>query len=129
MYLIVIFLYQLPVIWDEFIEEAQDEYASQQEKYDTNISAYEKAIAGWKIREASRKTKAAKTKAKKGDPKPKPPERPFVRMHKDEPEMFLKFATSMKLFMGSSVTREILTRALALLYEYLNDFKRVINSW
>ena len=48
-------------------------------------------------------------------------------MHKDEPEMFLKFATSMKLFMGSSVTHEILTRALELLYQYLGDFKMVIN--
>jgi hypothetical protein len=33
----------------------------------------------------------------------------------------------MKLFMGSSVTREILTRALELLYQYLGDFKMVIN--
>lgn len=92
------------MIWDEFIEEAQDKYASQQEKYDTNISTYEKAIAGWKIHEASCKMKAAKTKAKKGDPKPKPPECPFIWMHKDEPEMFLKFATLMKLFMSSSMT-------------------------
>jgi len=120
--------YQLPVIWDAFIEEAQDEYASQQEKYDTSVAAYNKAIAAWKIRDISRTTKAAKTKAKKGDPKPKPPERPFVRMHKDEPEMFLKFATSTKLFMGSSVTNELLKRALELLYEYLDDFKRVSNQ-
>jgi len=69
--------------------------------------------------------KKAKAKAKKGDPEPKPPQCPFVRMHKDEPEMFLRFATSMKLFMGSSVTRQILTRALELLYEYLADFKKV----
>ena len=41
----------LPVIWDEFIEEAQDEYAAEQEKYDTNISAYNKAIAAWTTRE------------------------------------------------------------------------------
>ena len=49
-------------------------------------------------------------------------------MHKDEPEMFLKFATSMKLFMGSSVTREILTRALDLLYKYLANFKKVYSA-
>jgi hypothetical protein len=46
-------------------------------------------------------------------------------MHKDEPEMFLKFSASMKLFMGSSVTKDMLIRALELLYEYLADFKRV----
>ena len=86
---------------------------------------FDKALASWKLRDAARTSKKVKAKAKKGDPEPKPPQRPFICMHKDEPEMFLKFATSMKLFMGSSVTKAILTRALELLYEYLADFKRV----
>lgn len=89
------------------------------------MTAHETALTAWLIRDATRTSKKAKQKAKKGDPKPKEPLRPFVRMHKDEPAMFLSFATSLKLFMGSSVNANLLKRALELLYDYLAEFKRV----
>ena len=71
------------------------------------MTAHETTLTAWLIRDATRTSKKAKQKAKKGDPKPKEPLRPFVRMHKDEPAMFLSFATSLKL------------------YDYLAEFKRV----
>ena len=89
------------------------------------MTAHETALTAWLIRDATRTSKKAKQKAKKGYPKPKEPLRPFVHMHKDEPAMFLSFATSLKLFMGSSVNANLLKRALELLYDYLAEFKRV----
>jgi hypothetical protein len=45
-------------------------------------------------------------------------------MHKEEPEILLKFAMSIKLFMDSSVNNEILTWALKLLHKYSDEDNR-----
>jgi hypothetical protein len=61
---------------------------------------------------------------KKGNP-PKAPKKPFRRMHKDEPRIFLRFAAALKILVGSSITREGLEKAKGLLQNYLLEFSRV----
>ena len=48
-----------------------------------------------------------------------------MHMHKDELAMFLSFATSLNLFMGSSVNPDLLKHTLKRLYDYLVEFKWV----
>lgn len=115
---------QLPVIWDQLLDDAVAEHKDDLTKYNNSKELYEAALTAWQERDRKRTTKQ-RQKAVKGDAKPKPPKRPFVRMHKDEPAMFLRFATSVKLFLGSSVTPQLIGRALELLQQYLFDFKKV----
>ncbi|KZP32746.1 hypothetical protein FIBSPDRAFT_907050 [Athelia psychrophila] len=93
---------QLPVIWDQLLDDAVAEHKDDLTKYNNSKELYEAALTAWQERDRKRTTKQ-RQKAVKGDAKPKPPKRPFVRMHKDEPAMFLRFATSVKLFLGSSI--------------------------
>jgi hypothetical protein len=62
---------------------------------------------------------------KKGNP-PKAPKKPFRRMHNDEPRNFLRFATALKILVGSSITRDGLQRAKGLLRDYLLKFSEVL---
>jgi hypothetical protein len=131
-YIHVIIL-QIPIIWEIFVDDANDDHGNDTKVYNDNYAQYQKDFAAWETRQAtapSKKISQGRGKKKKQtDPKPLPPKRPKCRMHKDEPHMFLQLATSLKLFMGTSMDERTIERALELLLAYLASFKRVCDTF
>jgi hypothetical protein len=75
-----------------------------------------------------REYEAKKKTWERGDRKsaaPKPPKAPFRCMHEGEDKKFLRFATTLKIPVGSSITCEGLQRAKSLLENYLLNFLEV----
>jgi len=91
------------------------------------MAGYEKKLLKWEKEqnEGTSMTKSGKRKRTEDNPKPVPPPPPRQRMQKEEPTNFLRFATSLKLMVGRTVTEAMLQRAGSLLEDYLIEFKRV----
>lgn len=64
-------------------------------------------------------------RGKQSDPKPTPPVPPQQRLHEDEPSMFLRFATALKILLGRSIDDRAIARGLQLLQEYLLQFREM----
>lgn len=60
---------QLPVIWDQLLDDAVAEHEDDLSKYNNSQELYEVALAAWKERDSKRTTKQ-RQKAVKGDAKP-----------------------------------------------------------
>jgi hypothetical protein len=114
-----------------FIEDANKDYDADMKIFNHNFAQYKKDIAAWELRQQTMPSTAisqGKGKKKKHtDPKPVSPKKPYCRMHPDEPEMILRLAACLKIFMARSTNDQAIPRAIELLQEYLSDFKRVSN--
>ncbi|KAJ7673008.1 hypothetical protein DFH06DRAFT_1174028, partial [Mycena polygramma] len=78
-----------------------------------------------------RPTRRRKKPGKGGGKKtaaPKPPKEPVRRMHEGEDRNFLRFATALKILVGSSVRLEGLERAKTLLRDYLLNFSKLYGA-
>jgi hypothetical protein len=111
------------------LEEACNDFAKVQAKYEKSLEVYERKLATWTANQekvvATSSASREKRKTTNEDPKPVHPQQPHLRMQAEEPRNFLRFATSLKLFIGRRVTDDMLIRAASLLHAYLEEFKRV----
>ena len=96
-------------------------------KYKTDLEAWKKKQgAASKGPQSAAKGKSKAQKKTTGvDDKPTRPKKPVPRMQKDEPYNFLRFATALKIFLGSSVQKNMIPRAAGLLQDYLCGFQKV----
>ncbi|KIJ57838.1 hypothetical protein HYDPIDRAFT_171515, partial [Hydnomerulius pinastri MD-312] len=123
----------IPVVWDSFIEEAEKDYSTASKTFAKRQDQFLADYKAWKDRQDSPQgtTSTQKGKTKKGktrandDQEPKPPNPPKVRMQHDEPVNFLRLSSALKIFCGSSIKLDTLSRAKSLLEEYLLEFKRL----
>ncbi|GBE87456.1 hypothetical protein SCP_1101320 [Sparassis crispa] len=185
----------IPIVWEAFIEDSQDQYECAKKRYDTALVKYKKELAAWErnfakkhgetssaanqqaqhqqpgdssthanialehqppgesstgankpvqhqmpgevsmqITQANKNVQeqrhGALSMRKKKDPqksheKSTPPKKPARRMQQDEPINFLCLATAVKLFLGRSITDDLVVRALDLLQDYLLEFRTV----
>ncbi|TFK48343.1 hypothetical protein OE88DRAFT_1613496, partial [Heliocybe sulcata] len=98
----------IPIIWDVYLDSAVAALGSARERYEAETEQYKKDHKLWEAREARRQKKAegqGKTTAKssKKDAEPVPPQEPEQRLREEEPDLFLKFATSLKILLGRSI--------------------------
>lgn len=105
--------FKIPVVWDDWLTDATSQYESVLKKYETEtLPAYEQKRAAW-----------ARSRAKNKGPEPtKPLPPPLPRMQKDEDINFLRFATALKILVGSAIKNSSLEKAELLLREYLLKF-------
>ncbi|CAK5266228.1 unnamed protein product, partial [Mycena citricolor] len=98
----------IPVVWDIFRpkehEHANEQYQQKKAEYDSELRTWQR-----------------KRIATRGDP-PQPPSEPVYRMKIGEEENFLRFATALKIIIGSAIYREMIPRASSLLEDYLLGF-------
>lgn len=102
---------EIPIIWDKFCREAENEHKRAVAQYRKKKRAWEKAMEEWE-------------EASETDP-PVEPKPPKLRMQAGEDENFLRFATALKIMVGSSIRHEGITRARSLLEAYLLGFAQV----
>ncbi|TFK50448.1 hypothetical protein OE88DRAFT_1735998 [Heliocybe sulcata] len=121
----------IPIIWDVYLKSAVAAVGTVRERYEEEMEDYKQNIKLWEAREARRKKKAQergkttpKTSSKK-DPKPTPPAEPEQHLHEEEPDIFLKFAMSLKVLLGRSIDERGIARALSLLQDYLLQYRQL----
>ncbi|KII89951.1 hypothetical protein PLICRDRAFT_571426 [Plicaturopsis crispa FD-325 SS-3] len=115
----------VPIVWETFIEESQDAYDNAMNRHEKAMDAYKVALSAWNKNPpppppAGKKLTAAE---KKRHEMPTAPKKPKLLMQKDEPVNFLRFATSIKILLSSSITHDMIEYALKLLQEYLLEFR------
>ncbi|EPQ57917.1 hypothetical protein GLOTRDRAFT_91486 [Gloeophyllum trabeum ATCC 11539] len=142
----------IPVVWDTFLASAQKDFDKQQKKHRADIAAYDIDIKAWKERHPDYEQEAgpATQRARKGvpplptpagtrtdghpkkrkldeadDPMPAPPDTPEKRMHKEEPLLFLRFATAIKILLGRPIDDRAIVRGLTLLRDYLLQYREL----
>lgn len=103
------------MVWDEWAPVAMQEHLKKREKWDKAETARLRRVA-----EAARTNRAPEKKDKQPLPNPPP-----LRMHPDDPDIFLKLSAALKLIMARSIDTENLPRAQQLLQDYLHGFSRV----
>jgi hypothetical protein len=103
-------------VWERFLAEATKDFERAEKNYPAALDEYKKKLASWEAAQ-----KAGKTKSRC----PREPKAPFQRMQEGEDENFLRFATALKILVGSSIHREGLNRAKQLLEDYLLGFSKV----
>lgn len=123
---------QIPIVWELFLNQAQDDFESSTKRYESAKAKYKVEIEKWQKKHSNQSGSSApkstqKGKKNDGSDKPKEPKEPKLRMHKDEPTNFLRLAASLKVIMGSSVKHDMLGRALCHLQDYLIKFREVIS--
>ncbi|KAJ6506558.1 hypothetical protein C8R45DRAFT_1208644 [Mycena sanguinolenta] len=106
----------IPLVWERFSSEAEKDYEHATVRYPTSLGEYKKKLKVW---EAA--PKAGNTNARK----PREPKAPFKRMQPGEDRNFLRFATALKILVGSSIRIEGLDRAKQLLEDYLLGFSEL----
>jgi hypothetical protein len=104
---------KIPLVWDVFLAEAKKEHEAAQKKYEKDRAAWEEAL-----RTSSRR-RGADTRISTE------PEAPSPRMRDHEEINFLRFATALKMMVGSSIRMDKVDRARSLLEEYLVGFSEV----
>jgi hypothetical protein len=103
-------------VWERFLAEAITDFERAEKNYPASLDEYKKKLASWEAAQ-----KAGKTKSRC----PRETKAPFQRMQEGEDENFLRFATALKILVGSSIHREGLNRAKQLLEDYLLGFSKV----
>ena len=103
---------KIPIVWDKFLAEAENEHTKALETYRQAMPPYRAALRVWES--GNRKSKA-----------PAEPKKPVLRMQAGEDVNFLRFATLLKILVGSSITEDGLDKAEKLLQEYLLGFLTV----
>ncbi|KAF8215094.1 hypothetical protein K438DRAFT_1562345 [Mycena galopus ATCC 62051] len=93
----------VPVLWDRSLPDADAEYA-------TALKSYPRRLENWQIKVSQLSDNA------KAPPRPKEPVR---RMQAGEDENFLRFATALKIMVGSAIRTEAISKAKKLLRQYL----------
>lgn len=124
---------QIPVVWDRFQEEANSDLEKAQERYWKSLKEHENDLAKWEKEESARKAEeesapdASKKKEKKAlrKPKPLPPNVPRSRLQDKEVVNFLRLASALKIFLGTSINEEGIVRAEELFKEYLSNLDEV----
>jgi hypothetical protein len=117
---------QIPIIWDDFIDEAADERETDEANYKAALDIYKQVTQEWEARNAPSKTK--KKLGPRGparDPRPKAPVRPKPRMHADEVPMFLNLSCAAKILLGRSLHEEYLQQGEIYLKTYLRMYLEV----
>ncbi|KAJ6585872.1 hypothetical protein B0H19DRAFT_1250627 [Mycena capillaripes] len=99
----------IPIVWDRFLAEAKNEHTKALETYRQAMGKYRADLRAWES--GNRKSKA-----------PAEPKKPVLRMQAGEDVNFLRFATLLKILVGSSMTEDGLDKAENLLQEYLLGF-------
>ncbi|KAJ7443281.1 hypothetical protein FB451DRAFT_1190185 [Mycena latifolia] len=112
----------IPVVWDQFCGDAQEGFKRSSERYEIKKAEWVDAMAEWKRKQGKVRSKAAAT-----DPPPEP-KKPTLRMQAGEDENFLRFATALKILVGSSIRIEALPRAKSLLRDYLVGFSTLYGA-
>lgn len=107
---------QIPLVWERSQRDADDEYTAALARYPESMKEYKKKLKLWEKANQSRNKKSRR---------PREPKAPVRRMQPDEPRNFLRFATALKILVGSSITLQGLERAKALLRNYLLGFLEV----
>jgi hypothetical protein len=109
------------------LDEAIKDFTSAEKKHREKVASYEKKLSKWEREqtEVTSEGKSGKRKKTDNDQKPVPPQSPRQRMQKEEPTNFLRFATSLKLMVGRTVTEAMLERVGTLFEAYLVEFKQV----
>ncbi|KAL4259480.1 hypothetical protein AB1N83_007669 [Pleurotus pulmonarius] len=131
----------IPVVWEEFLQEAQTAFENANKRYDDALKKYETDLLTWNnsihasykttrstTRQTTKSSKSTKQQPKDkpgkvSDEKPNPPKKPVCRMQKDEPRNFLCLAAALKIFLGSSVYKHMLPRATDFLKDYLLNYR------
>ncbi|KAJ6459895.1 hypothetical protein C8R45DRAFT_826624, partial [Mycena sanguinolenta] len=90
-------IYQIPVVWDRFLKEAQKDFTTSNTSYRSRSKDYEKNMRTWESGPQS-------------DPPPEPPKRPFQRMLPEEDRNFLRFSALLKILIGSAIRINALPR-------------------
>ncbi|TDL17025.1 hypothetical protein BD410DRAFT_816596 [Rickenella mellea] len=141
-------IFQIPIVWDLFEDEAVSEFQSAQSRYETAMKVYDAALEKWNASQAggepSHESRGTSTSAPEPAPtessasrnpkkrkineKPTPPKPPSIRMHSDEASNFLRLATALKIILSSSIDEAQLDRAETLLEEYLLGFKELYGA-
>ncbi|KAF8839068.1 hypothetical protein BDN67DRAFT_880957, partial [Paxillus ammoniavirescens] len=93
----------IPVVWDTFIEEAENEHQTSLASFSKRQAQFTKDWKAWQERQAvpPSTSKGKGKKGKKGtndDKEPKPPKSPKVRMQRGEPTNFLHLSATLKIF-------------------------------
>jgi hypothetical protein len=96
-------------------------------RYKTDLEAWKKKQAT--VSKDSRPPAKGKNKTGTSNDKPTRPKKPIPHMQKDEPYNFLRLATALKIFLGSSVKKNMIPRATKLLQDYLCGFRKVSSSF
>ncbi|KAJ7753057.1 hypothetical protein DFH07DRAFT_774194 [Mycena maculata] len=105
----------IPNIWDEW--------------YPIAAADHEKSNLSWKKKETARLNRIANetdTSADHNGPG-RPPK--AIRMHKNDPDLLLKFASSIKILLAGTIDVRALPRAQQLLEEYLTGFLEIIRDF
>ncbi|KIK78458.1 hypothetical protein PAXRUDRAFT_28616 [Paxillus rubicundulus Ve08.2h10] len=127
------FLNVIPVVWDAFIEEAENEHQTSLTSFSKRQAQFMKDWKAWQEWQAvpPSTSKGKGKKGKKGtndDKEPKPPKSPKVCMQRGEPTNFLHPLAALKIFCGSSIKLDMLPRAKELLQGYLFGFKQMYGA-
>ncbi|KAJ7114850.1 hypothetical protein C8R44DRAFT_880917 [Mycena epipterygia] len=104
----------IPMIWDKFRREAESDHKKAVTQYKKKKKDWEKEMEEWE-------------EMKETDP-PVEPKQPKLRMQTGEDENFLRFATALKIMVGSSIRHEGVTRPRSLLEAYLLGFSQLYGS-
>jgi hypothetical protein len=84
---------KIPIVWDKFLAEAEKEHTNSLETYRKAMRTYRTAQRAWES--GNRKSEA-----------PAEPKKPILRMQAGEDVNFLRFATLLKILVGSSITED-----------------------
>lgn len=103
-------------MWERSLEESNEDYKKAYTRYEELVETYKEKKKAW-----------ARSR-KKGDP-PIAPKEPVPRIQPGEDINFLRFATALKILVGSSIRLEGLDQAKQLLQEYLLNFAQVCPSF
>ncbi|KAJ7744275.1 hypothetical protein DFH07DRAFT_925148 [Mycena maculata] len=102
----------IPLIWDRFLSESDKDFKAASARYPEAMKVYEAKRKAWE-------------RGNKKSAPPKPPKVPIQRMQKGEERNFLRFATALKILVGSSIRTDGLDRAVGLLRDYLLNFSKL----
>ncbi|KAJ7189945.1 hypothetical protein GGX14DRAFT_408397 [Mycena pura] len=106
----------IPIVWDKFLAEAEKEHTISLETYRQAMHTYRTTLRAWES--GNRKPK-----------QPAEPKKPILRMQAGEDVNLLRFATLLKILVGSSITEDGLDKSENLLQKYLLGFLTPNHHW
>lgn len=105
-------MFEIPVVWERFLREAEKEHQSAIKRYPVLQREYEKNKRTWE-------------KGGKKAAEPKAPTPPRPRIQEGEDENFLRFSAFLKIVVGNSIRIDTLPTVRVLLRDYLLKFLEV----